>query len=92
VSTVHQASAPRHCYTADDADGAVDPVFLKPIGGQCVANLVGIPESPLDAHVWVSSATDLNCRGESIPDLSMEDVSCVWTPFSWLGMAWSCAL
>jgi hypothetical protein len=33
-----------------------------------------------------------NCRGEAIPDLSMQDASCVWTPFSWLGMAWSCAL
>jgi hypothetical protein len=98
VSTVHQASATRHCYTPDAADGAVDPVFLKPIGGQCVANLVGIflfcslardhaatapphkphpsklrqcampsidrtPESPLDAQVWVSSATDLELQG-----------------------------
>jgi hypothetical protein len=78
VSTVHQASATRHCYTADAAGGAVDPVFLKPIGGQCVANLVGISESPLDAQVWVSSATDLNCRGEAIPNLSMQDASCVW--------------
>jgi hypothetical protein len=65
VSTVHQASATRHCYTADAAGGAVDPVFLKPIGGQCVANLVGIPESPLDAQVWVSSATDLKLQGRS---------------------------
>jgi hypothetical protein len=29
------------------------------------------PESPLDAQVWVSSATDLNCTGEAIPELSM---------------------
>jgi hypothetical protein len=33
----------RHCYTPDAADGAVDPVFLKPNWrGQCVANLVGM--------------------------------------------------
>jgi hypothetical protein len=76
----------------------LDPVFLKPIGGQCVANQVGIflfcsivrdhaampphkshpsklrqcampsfdrtPESPLDAQVWVSSATDLELQGQ----------------------------
>jgi hypothetical protein len=110
VGTVHQASATRQCYTADAADAAVDPVFLKPIGGRRAANLVGIflfcslardhaagpaesstdciPESPLDSQVWVSSITDLNCRGEAIPDLSVQHVQYLVCGLCSPGWAW----
>jgi hypothetical protein len=42
-----------------------------PSFGSAMPSIDRTPESPLDAQVWVSSATDHNRRGEAIPDLSM---------------------
>jgi hypothetical protein len=62
VSTVHQASATRHCYTADAADAAVGSCVPQ---AQWRAVRCESGGHPGDAQVWVSSATDLKLQGRN---------------------------